>query len=205
MSPVSVTLTTLTTSTSPSISGIPALSCTLLMILKQLVKTNYLTQRLIPPAVADDRRVAARRRHAHGSLDESTSKANESAGPSKINTQGVKPKEISPLYGKSSGICSFFGLGVGAGAFVFGVGYGAGYGIGIGYGKNAPFHFPLFSFGPMVGPMVGFGIGVGRITGVDFLDPAIDWEEVVMGSKSWGVDRKKNRRNKNAKVPAKSG
>ncbi|KAA8492568.1 hypothetical protein FVE85_8075 [Porphyridium purpureum] len=94
--------------------------------------------------------------------------------------------------GKAVGLGTFWGFGVGAGVFAFGVGYGAGYGVSIGMGSpsaNVPYQIPIFGIGPTLGALCGVGIGFGRITGVKFTDPAIDWEEVVMGTKSWGMSR----------------
>lgn len=41
--------------------------------------------------------------------------------------------------------------------------------------------------------------GFGRVMGIDFSSPFIDWEEVVLGQKSWGVSS--NRQAKKVKSP----
>jgi len=36
--------------------------------------------------------------------------------------------------------------------------------------------------------------------GVDFLSPAVDWEEVILGQKSWGISQRSRK-----KAPVKAG
>mmetsp|Transcript_40716 Transcript_40716/g.161384 ORF Transcript_40716/g.161384 Transcript_40716/m.161384 type:complete len:132 (+) Transcript_40716:753-1148(+) len=94
----------------------------------------------------------------------------------------------------------FTGFGCGAGAFAFGVGYGFIGGGGIGYGPGMPYARPTVFFGVGFGSFVGVGVGFGRMLGVDFLSPAVDWEEVILGQKSWGISQRSRK-----KAPVKAG
>lgn len=98
-------------------------------------------------------------------------------------------KALSGARGRAVGLEGFTGFGVGFGTFI-GVGYGVSYGISAGVGRGAPYKLPNFTFGPTVGAIFGFGVGVGRIVGINFGRDDIDWQEVIMGSRSWGVERK---------------
>mmetsp|Transcript_7178 Transcript_7178/g.12935 ORF Transcript_7178/g.12935 Transcript_7178/m.12935 type:complete len:152 (-) Transcript_7178:192-647(-) len=90
---------------------------------------------------------------------------------------------------------SFTGVGVGYGMFGIGIGIGLGYGVGIGFGQNTPYKIPVINFGPTIGSFIGFGIGFGRINGVNYRDDGIDWMEVFMGAKSWGMTKSKKIKN----------
>mmetsp|Transcript_9181 Transcript_9181/g.27633 ORF Transcript_9181/g.27633 Transcript_9181/m.27633 type:complete len:127 (+) Transcript_9181:193-573(+) len=90
----------------------------------------------------------------------------------------------------------FNGIGCGFGSFAFGIGYGAIFGGGVGYGPGMPYRRPTLFFGIGFGPFVGVGVGFGRIMGFNFMLPVIDWEEVILGQKSWGAKSDKNKRSK---------